>query len=509
MRPPSLRQSLSLILTLALTYSSLPAQAGQQPAQVSAPNASIIKPDPKIAKKYADQGAKLEAAGDFDGALAAYEEAARYAPFDVIIVSKGVALRSRLVRDYVNKAESLAIQKDVTGATEALLLALRIDPTNTILAERLHQIEAMKGDETEHGNGLPAPEPPEGLPELKPDKVTHSFNLNATDIRAAYQQVTATYGIKVAFDPELPARTVRFRVSDVDFDAAMKVLTAESGTFWRAMTPKQIFVAADTQQKRRDFDPEIEQTFPLTAAVDPTDMTEILRVVRDLTGIQHLQQSANAHSITVRDTVQRVQLAGNIIRQIEQARGEVLLQIDILEVDVNNARKLGITPPASLRLITLSPGLAQQVRSASSVTALLTLLATVFGTAATGGLASLAAAIPPIAAIGGGKTMFLLTLPELLSGFFRGSFAGAERKPGADACAGRKTGDILCWRALPGYLVAALGQPGFDALCRQSRRYRRHHSDTTIRGGKRAGVDGAVGYPQRRNTRPGGAQRNR
>jgi tetratricopeptide (TPR) repeat protein len=173
----------------------LPAQAGQQPAQVPAPNASIIKPDPKIAKKYADQGAKLEAAGDFDGALAAYEEAARYAPFDVTIVSKGVALRSRLVREYVNKAESLAIQKDVTGATEALLLALRIDPTNTILAERLHQIEAMKGDETEHGNGLPTPEPPEGLPELKPDKATHSFNLNATDVRAAYQQVAATYGI--------------------------------------------------------------------------------------------------------------------------------------------------------------------------------------------------------------------------------------------------------------------------------------------------------------------------
>jgi len=363
-RPFPFRQSLSLFLSLAVTCPSLPAQAGQQPPQAAGPNASIIKPDPKLAKKYADQGAKLEAAGDLDGALAAYEEAARYAPFDVTVVSKGVALRSRLVRDYVNKAESLAIDGDLNGATEALLLALRIDPSNTILAERLHQIEAMKGAETERGSGLPPEEPPEGLPELKPDKATHSFNLHATDVRVAYEQIAATYGIKASFDPELPARTVRFRVADVDFDTAMKVLTAESGTFWRPMTPKQIFVAADTQQKRKDYDPEIEQTFPLTASVDPTDMTEILRVVRDLTGIQHIQQSANAHSITVRDTVQRVRLAGNIIRQVEQARGEVLLQIDILEVDLDKSRKLGITPPASLRLITLSPGLAQQVRSA-------------------------------------------------------------------------------------------------------------------------------------------------
>jgi len=417
MRPLSFRQSLSLILSLALSCSTLPAQAGQQPPQTAGPNASIIKPDPKIAKKYADQGAKLEAAGDFDGALAAYEEAARYAPFNVVIVSKGVALRSKLVRDYVNKAESLAIEKDLNGATEALLLALRIDPSNTILAERLHQIEAMKGDESERGNGLPPEEPPEGLPEVQPDKVTHSFDLHATDVRVAYEQVAATYGIKVSFDPELPARTVRFRVPDVDFDTAMKILSDVSGTFWRPVTAKLIFVAADTQQKRKDYDPEIEQTFPLTAAVDPTDMTEILRVVRDLTGIQHIQQSANAHAITVRDTVGKVRLAGNIIRQIEQARGEVLLQIDILEVDLNNARKLGITPPSSTRLIPVSSGLAQQVRSASSITALLTVLATIFGTAATGGLASLASAIPPIAAIGGGKTMFLLTLPSFSADF--------------------------------------------------------------------------------------------
>ena len=322
----------------------LPAQAGQQSPHAAERNASFIKPDPKLAKSMRIKGPRGKQRRELDRALGDYEEAARYAPFDVTVVSKGIALRSRLVRDYVNKAESLAIDGDLNGATEALLLALRIDPSNTILAERLHQIEAMKGAETERGSGLPPEEPPEGLPQLKPDKATHSFNLHATDVRVAYEQIAATYGIKASFDPELPARTVRFRVADVDFDTAMKVLTAESGTFWRPMTPKQIFVAADTQQKRKDYDPEIEQTFPLTASVDPTDMTEILRVVRDLTGIQHIQQSANAHSITVRDTVQRVRLAGNIIRQVEQARGEVLLQIDILEVDLDKSRKLGITP---------------------------------------------------------------------------------------------------------------------------------------------------------------------
>jgi type II secretory pathway component GspD/PulD (secretin) len=416
MRKLPFRQMLSLGLCTVLACPAVPAQTGKKSSQTPFTNATV-KPDAKTAKKYADQGAKMEATGDYEGALAAYEEAARYAPFDVTIVSKGVALRARLVRDYVNMAERMAVERNMTGATEALLLALRIDPSNTILTERLRQMESMQGDRREHDNGLPREEPPEGLPILKPEKATHSFNLRAADVRLAYEQVAATYGIKASFDPELPGRTVRFRATDVDFDTAMKVMAAESGTFWRPLNAKLIFVAADSQEKRRAYDMEIEQTFPLTASVDATDMTELVRVVRDLTGAQHIQQSADAHSITIRDTVQRVRLAGDIIRQVEQARGEVLLQIDILEVDHDNAVKLGITPPASLRLITLSPGLAQQVRSASSVTALLTILATIFGTAATGGIASLASAIPPIAAIGGGKTTFLLTLPSFSADF--------------------------------------------------------------------------------------------
>jgi hypothetical protein len=57
------------------------------------------------------------------------------------------------------------------------------------------------------------------------------------------------------------------------------------------------------------------------------------------------------------------------------------------------------------------------LRSATSITALLTILASVFGTAASGGLTSLASAIPPIAAIGGGKSTFLLTLPTFAADF--------------------------------------------------------------------------------------------
>ncbi|MGB7847200.1 MAG: FG-GAP-like repeat-containing protein [Candidatus Acidiferrum sp.] len=402
----------AVLLSWLLACPQLPAQGPQNARGATADSHALVKPDPKRAKKLAELGAKAEAAGAYEQALAAYEEAARYAPFDVTIVSKGVALRSKLVRSYVDSAELLTLEGNLQGAVQQLAAAIHVDPSNAILVERLKQVEAMQPA----ANHLPPEEAPEGLPQVAPDKVTKNFHFQA-ELRSAYEQVAAAYGIKALFDPDLTSRNVKLRLEDVDFNTAMKVLTAETGTFWRAVNPKLILVAADTAEKRKAFEPEIEQTFALPASTTAAEMTEVVRAVRDLTGAQRIQQSLNAHSLTIRDTVPRVQLAGAIIQDLERARGEVVLEIDFLEVDRNNASKMGITPPSKTRLIYVTPSLASDLRSAPSLTALLTLLASVFGTAATGGLTNLASAIPPIGAIGGGNTTFLLTLPSASADF--------------------------------------------------------------------------------------------
>jgi Flp pilus assembly secretin CpaC len=406
------RSLAALLLAWVLVCPELPAQTPVPKQTGPVDPRAMVKPDPKRAKKLAELGSKQEAAGAYMEALAAYEEAARYAPFDATIVNLSVSLRSRLVRGYMEDAEQRAIAGDMNGATLQLATALHLDPTNPIVHERLQQMQLMESDEKD----LPVQEPPIGLPQLQPGRTRQNFRMQA-DLRTVYEQVAAAYGIKAAFDPDLPSRTVKLRVEDVDFETAMKVLTAETGTFWHVLNAKLIFVAADTAEKRRAFEPQIEQTFYLPNAVTSAEMTDVVRTVRELTGAQRIQQSAAGHSVTIRDAIPKVRLAGAIINSLEKAPGEILLEIDLVEVDRDNAAKIGITPPAKLSIYSVSPALASQLRSATSITALLTILASVFGAAASGGLTSLASAIPPIAAIGGGKSTFLLTLPSFSADF--------------------------------------------------------------------------------------------
>lgn len=165
-----LQPLVALLLSCLLVCPPSLAQGRQNSSSQADPQAQV-KPDLKRAKKLMELGAKEEAAGAYEEALAAYDEAVRYAPFDVTIVGKAAALRSKLVQSYVDKAELLAVQGNFLEATEQLASALQVDPSNTMLLERLKQLNSLR---VEAKNAEPE-EPPEGMPQLAPAREKRIF----------------------------------------------------------------------------------------------------------------------------------------------------------------------------------------------------------------------------------------------------------------------------------------------------------------------------------------------
>ena len=241
----SLRQAVSLVLSGLLLSSQAFGQAqkpappppskGQEPAQ-------RVRPDLKQARRAAERGEKAEAAGRLEEALAAYEEAARYAPQDMSYATRAAALRSRLVRSYADAAERDALASRFEKATEDLAAALAIDPANTIVLERLREIKSMS-DET---GPKAAPAIP-GLPQLKPQAGKRNLDLRG-DTKTVYEQLAAIFGLRVTFDADLIVKNVRLNVESVDFQNAIKILAAETDTFWRPVNATLMFVAEDTPQ---------------------------------------------------------------------------------------------------------------------------------------------------------------------------------------------------------------------------------------------------------------------
>src|SRR5258708_11959257 len=186
----TIRLGPSLLLLLLL--------CAQAPA-TSRTQGPMVRPDPKRAQKAVERGDKAQAAGNLDEALLSYAEAARYAPQEGYVHERGPALRSRVVRAYMEAAERDALAGRLTEATDELGAALRIDSSNKVVGERLAQLKAMDdGRRAKPATGI------SGLPRLHPQPGKRNLNLRG-DTRTVYEQFAALFGVKASFDPDLTA----------------------------------------------------------------------------------------------------------------------------------------------------------------------------------------------------------------------------------------------------------------------------------------------------------------
>ncbi len=400
-----------------------PVRAQSAAQQSPAAQMHSPKPNAQKAKKLYEKGLRAEQAEDWAAAFDAYGEAVTYAPDNAEALLRREAARFRLVQGHTDRAEREALAGRLNQARDDLRAALRLDPGYSVARERLQQFEPSVPPQ------LPqTPSYPEHPIQLQPQPGTRNFD-HRGDVRGAYEAVARQFGLTATFDTDLPLRSVRFRVAAVDFETGMNLLSQQTGTLWRALDVHTFFVFENTPQKRREYVPVVVRTVILPASATPDKMTETMRLVREIAGVTHIDLDTRSRTLTLRDSPESVALAMALIQEIEQALGELMLEIEILEVDQNVARRLGITPPATARIITFSQ---QDIKQAQqSVQGLLQVVSRLFGLPASlagvdpsqiaallsSGQFGLATLVPPVVAFGGGRTTSLATLPGAAADF--------------------------------------------------------------------------------------------
>ena len=416
----TVRPFLSVLLAAALLATSANPQslAGPQGSSSAATTSktsepSAPRPDKNRAQNSYETGRRAEQAGDWKSAYAAYTEATAYAPGNKEYPLRREHSRFRLVQGLADLAERQLLAGDTAGARKQLLRVLEIDPNYAIAQERLAELPTNSPDLTpEKGPRLA------GLPRLHPRPGTRDFDYRGTT-RSAYEELGRQFGVTMAFDGDLSDRSLRFRAPQVDFETALLVLGRQTRTFTRVVDDHTLFVTDDSAQKVRDYAPEIEKSLVLPASVSTDEMNETVRMIREMTGITRTQLNTAARTLTVRSTEQNVALAQALLDQIEQPHGEMMLEIEILQVDREAAHKLGITPPTSTNVFTLSLDEIRKLQSAQNNQSLQQVLQTIFGnnTALAAALSGLGTVLPPLVAFGGGKTIFLATVPGASANF--------------------------------------------------------------------------------------------
>ncbi len=97
------------------------------------------------------------------------------------------------------------------------------------------------------------------------------------------------------------------------------------------------------------------RTFYLSNTVQPQDLTEIVTGLRQVLNLSKIMQLNSQNAIIVRDTPDKLAIAERILKDVDKARPEVLLQVEVLSANTDRLRDLGILPGQSAS-ITFNPG---------------------------------------------------------------------------------------------------------------------------------------------------------
>lgn len=379
--------------------------------------------NPKLAREAFQRGLKAEKAKDWASAFAAYTEATEQDSTSQEYLLRREIARSRLVGEAMDRAERDALIGNLPEARKELQMALVLDPSDAMVRERLAQLSPSSAESLRQLMVEPA-----GVVRLAPLSGALNFDYRG-DTQGAYEEVAHRFGVDASFDAGMRRMQVRLQLNNVDFYAAMRALGDMTGTFWRPLTQRLFFVADDTPEKRRQYDLSIVRTAQLPDDETPNDMTEILRTVREIAGITRAQLDLAAHTITMRASPQAISVAAQLLDQLEQEHGQLVIEMEILEVDRTTATQFGITPPTTAQAFTLTPQEIQEAQEGGS--SLISAIEQVFGSSSplgalsTGQISSLVGSgavglgslIPPLVAFGGGKTTFLATLPGAAAAF--------------------------------------------------------------------------------------------
>jgi len=327
-------------------------------------------------------GKKAELLKDYDTALVDYERALRADPSNTEYQLRAARLRFEAGQFHVERGRQLLAAGKLEPALGEFQRALAIDPSSTIADQLSRQtMEQLRAAEKK----APAPAAP-GVspeaylrslpPELKPIS-TAAINLKMTnDARIIYETIAKLAGLSVLFDPDFTPRRITIDLPNVTLEQALDAIALESKSFWKPVTSSIIFVAPDNPQKRRDYEDEVVQTFYLANTLTPQDLTEVVTGLRQLLDLRRVQQVNAQNAVVIRDTPDKLAVAGKIIHDIDKARSEVVIQVSVMEVDLDRLRDLGILPGSSTTL-TFTPRSALQPQSSSSTSTTTTTATTV------------------------------------------------------------------------------------------------------------------------------------
>jgi len=288
-----------------------------------------------------------EERGDWDRAVLHYLELLDQAPERVAYRTGLLRAKIRASQRHFERGKKFQEANALQRALAELQQAVQLDPSNQyamveleklrnqlLRADKAAYVETLADLKEKHRGSRALP------PTLSPrsqEPISLEFP-KAVSVFDIYKAMGTAFGINITFDPKLRDQQIAIELRDVVAQDALEILMRTANHFYKVMDEHSIIIVEDSPQNRRKYEDLVIQTFFLSNA----DVKPIMTMLRSLVGAKNVAANDQLNAIILRDTADKVKVAERIIHTNDKARGEVVIDVELLQVNSTKMRELGV-----------------------------------------------------------------------------------------------------------------------------------------------------------------------
>ena len=314
------------------------------------------------AAKWAYRQGKHEAEkGNWDLAVARLTKALRKDPRNIGYKIALEDARIQASRYHYAQARKHLAANELEKAADELDIASKYDPSNQSaiddliivkdrIKRRAEEKQRMADFEAMKGRAQAARVP---LPVLSP-RSTAPITLRFTEVglEKIFESLGKVSGVNILFDEGFRDKKASVNLTNVSFEEALDRITFVNRLFYKVLDQNTVIVIPDSAANRRKYEEVLVRTFYIQNA----DLKEVEAIIKTVVGpAARVSSNPTLGAITIVGTIDELALAERVLDAHDKARGEVMVEVEILEVNRSRLKQYGIELSNYSAQVTFSP----------------------------------------------------------------------------------------------------------------------------------------------------------
>ncbi|MFQ6083513.1 MAG: cohesin domain-containing protein [Candidatus Aminicenantia bacterium] len=274
---------------------------------------------------------------DWDNAVKYFEKALAENPDNSIYRIALLRAKIEACNFHLIQARRKAYLGQKEEALKEYQKALSYDPLNGMILNEIRELreggsnkERVKSERIEFPVKL----------DVRDEKINLKFT--NTNLSSIFRALGKHAGANVLFDEQFKDMIFSFSLEEMTFKRALNSLCLASKNFYRVIDEKTLIIVPDNAMKRRQYEINGVKTFYLSNIKAEDIQRSLSQMLRTQYRAPFIVIDKNLNSITLRDTPANLNLAEKMISNWDKARGEVVIDLEIMEVSRTKLRQYGL-----------------------------------------------------------------------------------------------------------------------------------------------------------------------